>query len=90
LVLSHDKNQRQREKDTEEEEEKQNKLKEEEIRTMGTWSKEESWKYIERFRGYRGDTRCRKCRWFRHMAYYCRRIEIEAEREQRGGSCENR
>ena len=24
------------------------------------------------------------------MAHHCRRMEIEAEREQRGGSCENR
>ena len=45
---------------------------------------------MERFRGYRGDTRCRKCRWFGHMAHHCRRAEIEAERELRGGSCENR
>jgi len=45
---------------------------------------------MERFRGYRGDTRCRKCGWFRHMAHHCRRAEIEAEREQRGGLQENR
>ena len=49
---------------------------------------------MERFRGYRRDTRCRKCGWFRHMAHHCRRAEIEAERESReggyrrtGGSC---
>jgi len=77
--------QRQRERDAKEKEEKQNKLKEEEVRTMRTWSKKESWQYVERFRGYRGDKRCRKCSWFGHMAYQCRREEIEAEREQRGG-----
>jgi len=55
-----------------------------------TWSEEESWRYVERFRGYRGDTRCRKCGWFGHMAHHCRRIEIEAKREQSGGSYEDR
>ena len=45
---------------------------------------------MERYRGYRGDTRCRKCRWFGHMAHYYRRTEIEAERELREGLCENR
>jgi len=43
------------------EEEKQRKLKEEEVRTMSTWGEKESRQYIERFRGYRGDKRCRKC-----------------------------
>jgi len=57
---------------------------------MRTWSKEESWRYVKRFRGYRGDTRCRKCGWSGHMAHHCRRIEIEAEREQSGGPYENR
>ena len=51
------------------EEEKQNKLKEEEVRMMKTWSKEESRQYVEKFRGYRGDKRCRKCSWFGHMAH---------------------
>jgi len=51
------------------EEEKQNKLKEEEIRTMRKWTEEESRRYVERFRGYRGDKRCRKCSWFGHMAH---------------------
>ena len=72
------------------EEEKQNKLKEEEIRMMNTWSKEESRQYVERFKGYRGDKRCRKCSWFGHMAHQYRREEVKAEREQRGGSQENR
>ena len=81
---------REREGDKKVEEEKQNKLKEEEIRTMETWSKEESWQYIERFRGYRGDKRCKRCSWFGHMAHQCRRKEIEAERELEGESCENR
>ena len=45
---------------------------------------------MERFRGYRGDTRCRKCGWFGHMAHHYRRAEIEAEREMRGGLQENR
>jgi len=65
-------------------------LKEEEIRTMRTWSEEESQRYVERFRGYRGDKRCKKCSWFRHMAHQCRREEVKAKREQRGGSQENR
>jgi len=74
-----DKCRRQREQDEKEEEEKQNKLKEEEVRTMRTWSEEESRRYVERFRGYRGDTRCRKCGWFGHMGHHYRRMEIEAE-----------
>ena len=82
--------QRQRERDAEEEEKKQNELKEEEIRMMKMWSEEESQRYVERFRGYRGDTRCRKCGWFGHMVHYCRRAEIKAERKQKGGSDENR
>jgi len=82
--------QQQEEEEAKMEEEKQNKLKEEEVRTMRTWSKEESQQYVERFRGYRGDTKYRKCGWFRHMAHYCRRAEIEAEREQRGGLQDNR
>jgi len=45
---------------------------------------------VERFRGYRGNMRCRKCGWFGHMAHHCRRAEIEAEKEQRGGLWENR
>jgi len=57
---------------------------------MRTWSEEESWQYVERFRGYKGDKRCRKCSWFRHMAHQCRREEIEAEREQRERWQENR
>ena len=81
---------RQRERDEKEKEEKQNKLKEEEIRMMGTWSEEESRQYVERFRGYRRDKRCRKCSWFRHIAHQCRREEIEAERKQREGLQENR
>ena len=83
-------NQRQKERDVEEKEEKQNKLKEEEIRVIGMWSEEESQWYVERFRRYRGDMRCRKCRWFGHMAHHCRRVEIEAKRKQRGGLWENR
>ena len=54
------------------------------------WTKDKSQRYVEKFRGYRGDTRCRKCGWSRHMAHYYRRMEIGAEREQRGGLCENR
>ena len=81
---------RQKERDEKEEEEKQNKLKEEKVRMMRTWSEEKSRQYAERFREYRGDKRCRKCSWFGHMAYQCRREEIKAEREQRGGLQENR
>jgi len=72
------------------EEEKQNKLKEEEVRTMSTWSEEESQRYVEKYRGYRGDRRCKKCSWFGHRAHQCRKEEVKAERELRGGSDENR
>jgi len=72
------------------EEEKQNKLREEKVRTMSMWSEEEKRQYVERFKEYRGDKRCKKCSWFRHMAHQCRREEVEAEREQRGGLQENR
>jgi len=82
--------QQQREEEKTAEEEKQNKLKEEEVRMMNTWSEEESRRYVEKFRGYRGDKRCRKCSWFGHMAHQCRREEIKAEREMRGGLQENR
>jgi len=54
-------------------------LREEEIRRMKGWTEQESWAYIERYRGYWEDTRCRKCRWFGHMAHHCRRMEIEAK-----------
>jgi len=67
----------QRERDEKEKKEKQTKLNEEEVRTMSMWSEEESQQYVERFRGYRGDTRCRKCGWFGHMAHHYRRTEIE-------------
>jgi len=73
----------------EEEKEKQKELREEEVRMMRTWSEEKSQRYVERFRGYRGDRRCKKCRWFRYMAHHYRRIEIKAERELKGGLCEN-
>jgi len=39
---------------------------------------------VERYRRYKGDTRCRRRRWLGHMAHHCRREEIEAKREQRG------
>ena len=61
--------QQQREEEKTAEEEKQNKLKEEEVRMMNTWSEEESRRYVEKFRGYRGDKRCRRCNWFGHMAH---------------------
>jgi len=72
------------------EEKKQKELREEEVKIMKTWSKEKSRQYMEKLRGYRGDKRCRKCNWFGHMAHQCRREEIEAERELRGGWQENR
>ena len=87
---SREESQRQKEAEAQVEEKKQKELREEEVRTMRGWTEEESQQYVERFRGYRGDTRCRKCGWFRHMAHYCRRAEIEAKREQRGGLQENR
>ena len=68
----------QKEKEAEKEEEKQDELRKEETRIMRMWSKEESQKYMEKFRGYRGDTRCRKCEWFGHMAHHCRRMKIKA------------
>ena len=82
---SREEERQQKEEEKRTEEEKQNKLREEEVRTMRTWSEEESWRYVERFRGYKGDKRCRKCNWFGHMVHQCRREEIEAEREMRGG-----
>jgi len=57
---------------------------------MSTWSEEESQQYVERFRGYRGDKRYKKCSWFGHRAHQCRREEVKAEREQKGESQENR
>ena len=80
----------QREEEARVEEEKLKELREEEVRTMRGWTEEESQRYVEKFKGYRGDTRCRKCGWFGHRAYYCRRVEIEAKKEQRGGLCKNR
>ena len=72
------------------EEKKQKEVKEKEVRMMRGWTEQDSREYVERFRGHRGDRRYRKCGWFGHMAHYCRRTEIEAEREQRGGLLENR
>ena len=66
---SREESRRQKEEETRVEEEKQNKLKKEEIRVMRSWNEEKSQQYMERFRGYRGDTRCRKYRWFGHMAH---------------------
>ena len=79
-----------KQKEAEEEEEKQKELREEELRMMKTWTEDKSQKYVERFRGYRGNMRCKKCEWFGHMACHCKREEIEAEKEQRGGLCGNR
>ena len=50
-----------KEREAKEEEEKQEKLRKEEVQSIKGWTEEESQKYVERFRGYRGDTRCRKC-----------------------------
>jgi len=88
--IDEEESRKQREKDEKEEEEKQTKLREEEVRTMSTWSEEESQRYVEKYRGYRGDRRCRKCSWFGHMAYQYRKEEVEAERELRGGLQENK
>ena len=82
--------QQQKEKEEKEKEAKQEELREEEIRTMRGWTKKESQEYMERFRRYRGNTRCRRCGWFGHMAHHCRREEIEAKREQTEGWFENR
>jgi len=65
-------------------------MREKEIQSMKRWTEQESQEYVERFRGDRRDTRCRKCGWFGHMAYHYRREEIKAEREQRGRLFENR
>jgi len=45
---------------------------------------------MEKFRGYRGDTRCRKCGWFGHQAHHYRKEEIEDKREMNGGWYKNR
>jgi len=39
--------------------------------------------YIEMMRERRGDRRCRKCRWFGHLARHCRQKEILAERRRK-------
>jgi len=59
--IEEDKSRKRRERDKKEEEEKQIKLREEEVGTMKMWSEEESRQYVERFRGYRGDRRYKKC-----------------------------
>jgi len=79
-----------KEKEKEEEKEKQNKLRKEEIRTMKGWTEKESQEHVEKYKWYRGDTRCRRCRWFGHIAHYCRREEIKAKREMREGWFENK
>jgi len=83
---SREKSRQQKEKEREKEKEKQSKLREEEIRRMEEWIEQESRAYVKRYKGYQRDTRCRKCSWFGHMAHYCRKGEIEAEKEQRGGN----
>jgi len=88
--IDKEENRKQRERDEEEEEGKQTTLREEEVRTMSTWNEEESRWYVEKYRGYRRDRRYKKCSWFGHRVHQCRREEVEAERELRGGSDENR
>jgi len=88
--IEEDESREKRERDKKEEEEKQIKLREEEVGTMKTWSEEESRQYVERFRGYRRYRRYKKCNWFGYRTYQCKRREVEAERELRGGSDENR
>ena len=83
-------NRRQKEQEAQVEEKRQKELREEEVRMMSGWTEEESRQYVETFRGYRGDKRCRKCSWSGHTAHQCRRGEIKAEREQRRGLQENR
>jgi len=56
---------------------------------MKEWSKEESQRYVEKFRGYRGDIRCKRCGWFRYKAQHFRKEEVEAERKLRGEWHEN-
>ena len=87
---SREESQRQKEREEQVEEKRKKELREEEVRTMRGWTEEESRRYVERFKGYRGDKRCRKCSWFGYMAHQCRKKEIKAERDQRGGSQENR
>jgi len=88
--IEEDESRKKRERDKKEEEEKQIKLREEEVGMMKMWGEEESRQYMERFRGDRGDRRCKKCNWFGHRAYQCKRRELEADRELREGSDENR
>ena len=45
---------------------------------------------VEKYRGYRGDRRCKRCSWFGHMAYNCQYEERLVAREQRRGLCNNR
>ena len=88
--IDEEENRKQRKKDEKEEEKKQTKLEEEEVRAMSAWSEKESQRYVEKYRGYKGDRRCKKCSWFGHRAHQCRREEVEAAKELRGGSDENR
>jgi len=90
VALKQKEQREERERDEKVEEEKQDKLKKEEVRTMETWSEKKSRQYVERFKGYRGNKRCKRYSWFRYMAHQCKRKEIKAERELRGGSMENR
>jgi len=39
--------------------------------------------YFEMMRGKREDHRCKKCSWFGHMAYQCRKKEILEERRKK-------
>ena len=87
---SREESQRQKERKEQVEERRKKELGEEEVRTMRGWTEEESRRYVKRFRGYRRDKRCKKCSWFGNTAHQCRREEIKAGREQRGGWQENR
>jgi len=53
-------NRQREEKDAEVEKEKQKELRGEEVRVMRGWTKEESRRYVERFRGYRRDIKVQK------------------------------
>jgi len=87
---SREESRRQKEREEQVKEKRKKELREEEVRTMRGWTEEESRRYVERFRGYRRDKRCKKCSWFGNTAHQCRREEIKAGREQRGGWQENR
>ena len=71
----------QKKRKVKEKEVKQKKLREEKIRMMRGWNEKKSQEYVESFRGYKEDTRYKKCGWFGHIAQHCKKKQKEVERE---------